>query len=170
MTGCSPTRLYCSLWHSQRDALKPCLRILSPFFSLPSSLPLFHKSTHHFYVLYEHSTPSWHLKTFPHPLKNTLREHLSKQCAPISSLFPPQGGRIRPAVSLGLYKRQNIHMHTSLSPSLCWPISKKEHFFFCTLKFATFMRAGGVPMQGKHNDSSWGRAHTWRNTQSKELK
>lgn len=134
MTGCSPTRLYCSLWHSQRNALKPCPRIHSPFFSLPSSLPLFHKSTHHFYVLYEHSTPSWHLKTFPHPPKNTPRVHLSKQCAPIWSLFPPQGGHIRPAVSLRLYKCWNIHMHTSLSPSLCWPISKKNiflHFKVC---------------------------------------
>lgn len=81
MTGCSPTRLYCSLWHSQHDALKPCPRIRSPFFSLPSSLSLFYKSTHHFCVLYEHSTPSWHLKTFPHPLNNTLHTYIYQNCA-----------------------------------------------------------------------------------------
>lgn len=153
MTGCSPPRLHCSLWHSQRDALKPCPRIHSPFFSLPSSLPLFHKSTHHFYVLYEHSTPSWHLKTFPDPLRNTLHTYIHQNCAPQYYLYFLLKEAASDPQCHSTYMKAEIFMCIHIFP-LPSPGQSQKRTFFCTLGFAIFMRAGDVPMQGKHNDSS----------------
>lgn len=105
-------------------------------FLLPAILPAFISQKHTSFLCLVWTFNSFlAFKNFSSSAqKHAAHIHLSKPCAPILSLFSPEGGRVRPAVSLCLYKCWNIHMHTYLSPSLSWPISKKNiflHFKVC---------------------------------------
>lgn len=105
-------------------------------FLLPAILPAFISQKHTSFLCLVWTLNSFlAFKNFSSSAqKHAAHIHLSKLCAPILSLFSPEGGRARPAVSLCLYKCWNIHMHTYLSPSLSWPISKKNiflHFKVC---------------------------------------
>lgn len=129
-------------------------------FLLPAILPAFiSQSTHHFYVLYEHSTPSWHLKTFPHPLRNTLHTYIYQNCAPQYYLYFLLKEATSDPQCYSAYINAEIFICIHIFP-LPSPGQSQKRTLFCTLRFAIFMRARDVPMQGKHNDSSRSQTHT----------
>lgn len=148
MTGCTFTQTYVSLF-SRPLSFSPVLRVRRPeamptdtlpFLPLPSSLPLFDKKQH----IIAMSRMNFELLC----IKKLFSP--AAKCTPIKTVTPPY---ILPPPR----RRANHSAYTTAEIFICIHIflslfstyflgKKKTRTFFCTLGFAIFMRAEGVPM------------------------